>query len=128
MSYRLPLLIVVALSMFIAACTSSAEITNIIPVTYISDFVEADQEHVLIDVRTPQEFSTGYIDGAINIPVEELGQRLSEVPTGMPIIVYCRSGNRSARAASILNGNEYGDVYDLGGVIQWQQAGYTLQS
>lgn len=125
---RLPLLIIVAFSMFVAACTTSAEITNIAPATYVTDFVQADQEHILIDVRTPQEFNTGYIEGAINIPVEELGQRLSEVPTGLPIVVYCRSGNRSARAASILNGNDYGDVYDLGGVIQWQQAGYSLQS
>jgi phage shock protein E len=125
--YRLFSLIAILFSIVIAACTPSANVSNIAPDTYVSDFVSADQEHVLIDVRTPQEFSTGYISGAINIPVDELASRISEIPEGMPVIVYCRSGNRSARAASILNSNNYNEIYDLGGVIQWQQAGYTLQ-
>lgn len=125
--YRLVSLLVIALSVVIAACTPSANVSNIAPDTYVSDFVNDSQNHVLVDVRTPEEFATGYIEGAINIPVDQIASRISEIPEGVPVVVYCRSGNRSARAASILNSNNYNEVYDLGGVIQWQQAGYTLQ-
>ncbi len=52
----------------------------------------------LLDVRTRDEFASGHVKGALNIPVQELGQRLSEVPRGA-VVVYCRSGGRSASAA-----------------------------
>ncbi|MEL6527916.1 MAG: rhodanese-like domain-containing protein, partial [Chloroflexota bacterium] len=45
----------------------------------------------------------------------------------IPVVVYCRSGNRSAQAANILNQNDYSEIYDLGGIIQWQSAGYPIQ-
>ncbi|MCA9914215.1 MAG: rhodanese-like domain-containing protein, partial [Anaerolineae bacterium] len=83
--------------------------------------------HLLIDVRTPAEYASGHIAGSINIPVEELSNRLSEVPQGEEIVVYCRSGNRSATAARILADNGYSPVYDLGGIIAWQSAGYPLE-
>ncbi|MCB9450078.1 MAG: rhodanese-like domain-containing protein [Anaerolineaceae bacterium] len=98
------------------------------PVAYNQEFVTSDTAHVLIDVRTPEEFASGHIHGAINIPVEVIGSRLSEVPQGEPIVLYCRSGNRSAQAASILVSAGYTGVYDLGGIIDWQAAGYSLES
>ena len=74
----------------------------------------------LIDVRTVGEFSRGHIDGAVNIPVNEVGSRLSEIdPQGGPVIVYCQSGGRSAKAAQILRGAGYSEVYDLGGIGNW---------
>lgn len=96
------------------------------PAAYQEQFAE-NAEHVLIDVRTPEEFNSGHIAGAINIPVQELPQRLAEVPTGQPVVVYCRSGSRSATAAQILDEAGYEAVYDLGGVIQWTQQGLPLQ-
>jgi len=56
----------------------------------------------LVDVRTPEEYAAGFVAGAINIPLDELSARLDELPTDVPIIVYCRSGSRSAQAATIL--------------------------
>ena len=72
----------------------------------------------LVDVRSPAEFAGGHIDGAVNIPVGEIGQRLAEVPDG-PVVVYCRSGARSARAASTLVQGGREAVYDLGGMGAW---------
>lgn len=72
----------------------------------------------LLDVRTPIEFAGGHIDGAINIPVGELAQRMGEVPEG-PVVVYCRSGARSARAAGSLVQSGREAVYDLGGMGAW---------
>lgn len=100
---------------------------NISPQQYQSTYVAENSEHLLIDVRTPEEFSTGHIAGAVNIPLQDLPQRLSEIPKDKDVVVYCRSGNRSAQASSILASNDYTNVRDLGGIIAWQQAGYALE-
>jgi len=94
---------------------------------YQSAFGDSGAEHLLVDVRTPQEFNSGHIEGAVNIPLQELAQRTSEIPQDEPVVVYCRSGNRSSTAARMLSNAGYDQVYDLGGVIDWQAQGYPLQ-
>lgn len=74
----------------------------------------------LLDVRTPEEFAAGHIDGALLVPVDELEGRLTEVSRDRPVVVYCRSGGRSARAASILGEAGY-EVHDLGGMSSWDE-------
>jgi rhodanese-related sulfurtransferase len=95
------------------------------PAQYVDSL--ASTAHTLIDVRTPQEFAGGHLKGALNIPVDELSQYLSRVPRDMPVVVYCRSGNRSAVASRILRDAGYSTVYDLGGIIAWQSAGYPIE-
>ncbi|MBE2271938.1 MAG: rhodanese-like domain-containing protein [Anaerolinea sp.] len=102
-----------------------AIVQNITPQQYQADFTS--REHLLIDVRTREEFASGHIAGAVNIPVEEIGSRLSEIPADETVVLYCRSGNRSAQASQILNQNGYSTVYDLGGVIAWTAAGLPLE-
>lgn len=101
---------------------------RISPENYQSYFAQGDTEYVLIDVRTPSEFSSGHIANSINIPVEQLQSRIAEVPQGMPVVVYCRSGNRSADAARILDAGGFAEVYDLGGTIGWTSSGYPLEN
>ena len=74
---------------------------------------------LLLDVRTPGEFSGGHLDGAINIPVQELGGRLDEVAKDRPVVVYCRSGARSERARQMLVANGVEKVLNLGGMSAW---------
>jgi rhodanese-related sulfurtransferase len=74
---------------------------------------------MLLDVRTPEEFAAGHIEGATNIPVQELGARLAEVPKHQPVVVYCASGGRSARAAAMLRQAGVGQVHDLGAMHHW---------
>ncbi len=100
--------------------------TKISPADYQSKF-GAGSEHLLLDVRTPEEFASGHIPGAVNISVDSLSQRLSEVPQDKPVVVYCRSGNRSNQAAQILDQAGYTQIYDLGGIVTWQQQGYPVQ-
>ncbi len=95
------------------------------PDAYNSTFIDAD--HILIDVRTPEEFASGHINGAVNIPLDQIGNRISEIPQDKPVILYCRSGNRSNQAADILEGAGLTGIYDLGGVIAWTAAGYPLE-
>ncbi len=95
------------------------------PAQYVAQFSAAD--HLLLDVRTRAEFQSGHIAGATNIPVEQLAGRLAEVPRDRPVVVYCRSGNRSAQAARLLRDAGYESVYDLGGLIAWQAQGHPIQ-
>lgn len=73
---------------------------------------------LLLDVRSPQEFSGGHIEGAINIPVHQLAERIDEIPNA-PIVLYCRSGQRSGRAAALLTGAGRDSVHDLGPMSRW---------
>jgi phage shock protein E len=58
---------------------------------------------IVLDVRTREEFASGHVEGAVNIPVQELDARIGEVGAlGREVVVYCRSGGRSAAAAQIL--------------------------
>ena len=77
-----------------------------------------EQEAVVIDVRTADEYNTGHIDGSINIPVDNISSIDYDKDT--LIIVYCASGMRSANAAKTLIDLGYTNVYNLdGGLINW---------
>lgn len=108
-------------------CAETGSVQDITPTDYQDQFVAASTTHLLLDVRTPEEFATGHIQGAVNIPVQSLESRLSEVPDDQPIVVYCRSGNRSAQASQILVQAGYNGIYDLGGVNDWVAQGLPLQ-
>jgi rhodanese-related sulfurtransferase len=77
------------------------------------------QGATLIDVRSANEFASGHVDGAKNIPVDTIGTRLDEIPKDKPVVVYCQSGVRSARAAHVLRTKGYAAVHDLGGIGNW---------
>lgn len=75
---------------------------------------------ILLDVRSPAEFSSGHIDGAKNIPVQELANRIKEVGAfDAPVVIYCHSGMRSATATAMLSGAGYTELYDLGAMSSW---------
>lgn len=72
----------------------------------------------LIDVRSPAEFASGHIEGAVNVPVgalkdDKLGAK------DQPLIVYCASGTRSAMARSVLKSRGYTQVFNLGAMSRW---------
>lgn len=72
----------------------------------------------LVDVRTDDEFRAGHVEGARNIPVHEIEQRWSEIPKDRKVVVYCRSGGRSASAAAALQRRGY-EVVDIGPMHAW---------
>lgn len=71
----------------------------------------------LVDVRTPGEFAEGSAKGAVNIPLNEVAQRLAEFKGKQQIVVFCRTGNRSSQAEAILNENGFTNVVNGG---TWQ--------
>ena len=86
----------------------------------ITQMAEEDN-FILLDVRTPEEFVDGHIPGALNIPNESIGENdIAELPDKeQRIYVYCRSGNRSKQASSKLVNLGYTNVVEIGGIIDY---------
>lgn len=83
--------------------------------------MEADDGHVIVDVRCQDEYDAGHIPGAVLIPNESIvDERPSELPDlEQVILIYCRSGNRSKQAAQKLADLGYLNVYEFGGITTW---------
>jgi rhodanese-related sulfurtransferase len=88
-----------------------------------------NQDFIIIDVRTPQEFSNEHIGNALNLDYysEKFRDELNKLDKEKTYLIYCRSGNRSGKALSIMKELTFREVYNmLGGVIQWKAEGYPL--
>ena len=88
-----------------------------------------DDKVLSLDVREDKELEGGIISGSIHVPVSEINSRLTEFSKykDKPVLVYCRSGSRSAHACNILSKNGFEDVSNLvGGVIAWESANLPL--
>jgi len=102
-------------------------IASINPQHYQQQFQKPKATHLLLDVRTPEEFAQERIAGAVNIPLQVLPERLNDIPQDRPVVLVCRSGNRTKMAAQILVKAGYTKLYDLGGLMQWKAAGLPVQ-
>ncbi len=80
------------------------------------DFLISEKDAVLVDVRTKEEYEEGHLDNAINIPYDEVVSKLKDYDKDTPIIVYCKSGNRSGKAYQSLQNAGYTNLYDLGSI------------
>ncbi|MFB7129361.1 rhodanese-like domain-containing protein [Kitasatospora sp. NPDC056273] len=89
----------------------------------------AEQPPTVLDVRTCGERETGFIEGALHIPLTELPTRLDEIPTDHPLVIHCASGHRSSIAASLLRHHGHPDVSDLlGGYGAWHALTHPAQA
>ena len=79
----------------------------------------------LVDVRTPGEFSTGSVRGAVNIPLDKLPSQLSKFKNRKNIVVFCLSGGRSSQAKSILKQNGFQNVVNGG---TWQNVNQVVNN
>ena len=77
----------------------------------------------LIDVREADEWEAGRIEGALHIPIGELGDRLGEIDRSRPIVAVCRSGARSKKVVDALRPRGYDAENLAGGMQAWEQAG-----
>lgn len=121
--------VILIISLFLLSGCNSTTKTSDIDVSSISHdevitcdekdaILESDPEARLIDVRTEEEYKESHLDNAINISIDDIEniQDISSIKSDSPIIVYCASGNRSARAVKELKNLGYTNVYDLGGI------------
>ena len=92
--------------------------------------LELGEEIFVLDVRRPDEYAAGHVEGAVNIPVHDLAKHIDELPDDPDtlIVVYCRSGVRSMFATSALLVLGYNKVYNMpGGFMAWQDAKYPVE-
>lgn len=85
--------------------------------------VDSQKSLLILDVRTPSEFSGGHLPGAQNIPVQLLPRKIKDLEkqSAQPVLVYCASGGRSPGAVSILLKNNFTDIYHLSrGISSWR--------
>ena len=88
-----------------------------------------NQGFIIIDVRTPQEFANEHIENALNLDYysEKFRDELNKLDKEKTYLIYCRSGNRSGKALSMMKELGFREVYNmLGGIIQWKAEGYPL--
>lgn len=98
------------------------EYQRISPIEAQTLMTEMTDEYVLLDVRTVEEYEERHIEGALNIPLDELEDTAERLLTdkNQTIFVYCRSGNRSQEGSQILVELGYTDIIEMGGINDWK--------
>jgi rhodanese-related sulfurtransferase len=86
---------------------------------------------LVIDVRTPEEYQSGHIPGAINIDWKDkdtFNKKIKSVPKDRTVLVYCHSGHRSGQATQFLKEQGYEKIYNLAtGIMGWKAANYDIE-
>lgn len=101
-----------------------------IPAAELARRIEAGSAPLVLDVRSEEEYARGHIPGSLNIPHDELPDRLGELPIvkSEEVVVHCQSGRRAAAAEATLRADGYSNVRDLTGHWQgWQEAGLPTE-
>lgn len=116
----------VAISGYVAGNILSGKMTPL----YWREMQQADKSQVtLVDVRTPDEYALGTIPGAINIPLDNLRERLADIPENKPVYLFCGVGLRGYLASNILKSKGYPDVRNLiGGLKTYDAATATIKT
>lgn len=109
------------LTMLCFECSSKtpAGANQVEPITGIRALVR--DSALLVDVRTPEEFEAGHVDGSVNIPLASIEANLAQLEGKKHIVVFCRSGNRSAKAAALLKEHGFTNVTDAGAWTKVQE-------
>ena len=119
--------IIALVFMLISSCTF-AQNKNDIEITEFKTKI-VSQKYILVDVRTESEFDDGHIKGAINIDYfsSTFSDEIIELGLETPVLVYCKSGNRSGKAMKIMNDLRFKEVYNLtGGFKGWLSGKNTI--
>ncbi len=124
------------LAVALAACTPPADGSKsgagqeIISVKELAEQIQLERAPLIVDVRSEKEYAEAHIPGAVNIPYDQLGDRLSEIDAAKTdeIVVHCLSGYRAEIAEKLLSEAGYSNVRDLDGHMNaWQSGGYPIE-
>lgn len=98
-----------------------------ISATELSEKLKYGKHPLVLDVRQPDEFRAGHINGAKLIPLNELSRRMKELPKGREIVCICASGNRSTSASKMLAKEGFTVFNAQGGMLAWRRAKLPVQ-
>ncbi len=122
---------IVLATIVLAACgggASSAVAAGVetVPAAEVAQVIDsAPEDLVVLDVRTPEEFGQGHLAQAVNLDFYDpgFGDDLANLDKDVPYVLYCRSGNRSASVAGMMEDLGFAEVYELGGgILAWVEA------
>lgn len=119
MKYVVIVLVVIGLAM---SFMSRGDSKSLVSYDELQQKLNDKDPIVLLDVRTQEEFNNGHIPGALLLPYDEIDQKAAQLlpEKEKEIIIYCRSGRRSAIAKDSLEALGYSNVKDFGGMNRWQ--------
>ncbi|SHJ99823.1 Rhodanese-related sulfurtransferase [Hathewaya proteolytica DSM 3090] len=118
-------ILIIVMGMFMFGCGGNNDGVNsvkVISATEGESMIKNESDIIILDVRTEPEYESGHIKGAVLLPLDEISKRAQEVlkDKNKKILIYCRSGSRSNRAAKLLVDMGYNNVYDFGGIIDYK--------
>ena len=130
----LPTVIILSLLLisWILNCATMRPFTNISPVQ-AQALIQRNTENpnfILLDVRTPQEFSTGHIKGALNInfSAPDFASKIDELNKSATYLVYCKVGGRSGKAMQVMQEKGFKKVFNIeGGIDKWQAGNLPIE-
>lgn len=116
------LALLLALTMALCAACGSKTDYQTMEINDAAEMIAADDGHLLIDVRTKEEFEEKHLPGAILLPVDDIKDgKLERLPDkDQTILLYCRTGRRAKDAAEYLAKKGYTNIYEIGGIIDWK--------
>jgi rhodanese-related sulfurtransferase len=118
-----------ALALLLTGCGGSSSGIELVSAVDAADIIAEDSGAIILDVRTPEEFGEGHIEGAVNIDfyAADFAARLAGLDPEASYVVYCRSGNRSAETAKLMADLEFSRVDEIeGGILAWNAAGLPV--
>lgn len=116
---------------YVMSLNNTTEITSggILEAAELKNALEKEKDFVVVDVRTPEEYEAGHLEGSLLVPLDTIDRNAGNVLTdkNKKLFVYCRTGRRSAEAVGKLRSMGYTNVYDIsGGITAWQASGYPI--
>lgn len=118
------------LTLLAVACGGDTRVVETVDPATAAEYIE-DANAVLLDIRTPEEFTEARIDGAVNIDfyADDFEAKIADLDRATPYVVYCRSDNRSGQAMELFRELEFDEVREIdGGIVAWMQAGLDTVS
>ncbi len=128
------LVLVLALSVLVAACssdTTTQSIELVSPADAAQVIADAPEGLVVLDIRTPDEFNAARLADAIMVDfyADDFASQLDTLDKDVPYVMYCNSGNRSSEAVKTMEDLGFVEVYAIdGGIVNWYDQGYPIES
>ena len=117
-----------ALVFAVAAVRAGDPVPTISQQTLLERQQKKDPALLVVDVRAPSEYAQGHVPGAINVPHDQIAAHLAELPKDKDVVLYCRSGRRSALAAEALRASGYSRLLQLEGDMSgWLDQGRPVE-
>ena len=117
-----------AILLALAAVACSERAREVTPAE-LQAMQQGGEAPLVIDVRTPAEYALGHVPGAVNVPHDQVAQRIESLETPNGVALYCMKGPRARKAETALQGAGYTHLFHLGGGLDaWRREGLPVES